>query len=244
MPNIEVPTLGEWIAEAPCKGAFASKFFGLYGYMGVLQAFCEEEITLEETSGSSSGGYVAAMYAAGLEPLQMLEPIEHLGRQDIWDPGWGFGLPRGHLFEEKLQEILPVNTLEECDIPTHISTFDLHARKTDVRREGDIARAIRASCAVPGLFQPVAIDGELKLDGGITDHEGVAGLDYADRVIHIGFSQKRRHERLREEFTNMAKLCLEGIVSVTPLSLEQGSQAFRQAYDLTKEALSQPVVLN
>lgn len=244
MPNIEVPTLGEWIAEEPCKGAFASKFFGLYGYMGVLQAFCEEEITLEETSGSSSGGYVAAMYAAGLEPLQMLEPIEHLRRQDIWDAGWGLGVLRGDLFEDKLREILPVNTLEECDVPTNISTFDLHTRKTDVRRKGDIARAIRATCAVPGLFQPVTIDGELKLDGGITDHEGIAGLYYDDRVVHIGFSQKRRHNRLREEFTNMAKLRLEGIVSVTPLSLARGPQAFTQAYDLTKEALSQPVVLN
>src|SRR5690606_20885531 len=100
-------------------------------------------------------------------------------RADFWDPGVGWGLLRGEMFRRRIAALMPARTIEECRLPLAGSAFDLGARATVVLDAGDLASAICASCAFPGLLQPVRRQGRWLSDGGIADRHGLAGMPVA-----------------------------------------------------------------
>jgi NTE family protein len=113
-----------------------------------------------------------------------------------------------------------------------------------VLRDGDLAHAIRASCAVPGLFHPVWIDQRAYWDGGILDRPGLAGVDAEDRVLvhHIG---SRSPWRLRLPFprrSGTVMLMLDGLPRAGPFRLDAGRLALALAREATARALDAPIV--
>ena len=70
----------------------------------------------------------------------------------------------------KLVEQIPVQTFEETDIPLWVSATNLRTGEEEWFSKGPLMRAILASTALPGIFPPVAIDGELYIDGGVVNN--------------------------------------------------------------------------
>jgi len=69
-----------------------------------------------------------------------------------------------------LVEALPIRAFEECEIPLHVSATNLRTGDEHWFSSGPLMRAILASTALPGIFPPVAIDGELYIDGGVVNN--------------------------------------------------------------------------
>jgi hypothetical protein len=134
--------------------------------------------------GSSAGALVGGAYAAGVAPEALAEVLRGLTRDDFWDPRPGVGLLAGRKFDQLLRRVLPTTRFADCAVPAHISVFDIATRRTVVVRDGDLADAIRASCAVPGLFHPVRVDGRACWDGGILDRPGLAGVPTGRVLFH------------------------------------------------------------
>lgn len=139
-------------------------------HIGVLKALEEARISVGMIAGTSSGALIGALYASGLD----IETIERVALGLNWKEFADFTLPKmglisGRGIEEFILEHTKVNDFRELKIPLAVVTTDLTSKKEVVFREGQLARIIRASCSIPGVYTPVKYENMLLVDGGITN---------------------------------------------------------------------------
>jgi NTE family protein len=122
----------------------------------VLRAFVENKIPIDYIAGTSAGSIVGGAFAAGMP----IDEIEALGRGLRWrDIGRvtmsRLGVQTNDRLEQFIRERLPISRLEELPIPFAAVATDLNSGLPVILRdEGDLAFAIRASCAIPGWYLP------------------------------------------------------------------------------------------
>ncbi|MFK7988239.1 MAG: patatin-like phospholipase family protein [Sandaracinaceae bacterium] len=243
-----MPNLRAWLEDGPYALCMSSGFFGFFAHCGVLTVLEEEGLLPSQVAGSSAGALVTGAWAAGLEATALAEHLQALRREDFWDPRLGWGLLRGGRFRRQLEELLPVSEMHACRVPAAISVYDLGARKIRVLREGALAPAIHASCAVPGMFHPVRHAGGLLVDGGVADRPGIQGLAGVPRVLFHHLASRSPWRARDSEGLSIPRR--EGLVTLVidplprsgPFKLERGREAFLAARRGTRTALAQPVV--
>ncbi len=157
-------------------------YFGFYGHAGFVEGLLSSGVTPRAWAGTSAGGMVAAFAAAGLPPSRMAELILAQRREHFWDPDWlgiavdtfkqghrPSGLLKGERFVELLGQFLPVRDFEALVTPLLLVATNLSTQAPQVMTTGELASAVHATCAYPGLFQAVRREGQLLWDGGIVD---------------------------------------------------------------------------
>lgn len=139
-------------------------------HVGVLRALIENDIRIDCIAGTSAGSIVGGAYAAGLP----LDEIADFGRTLRWrDIGRvtmsRLGIQSNERLEQYLRTRLPITKFEELPIPFAAVATELKTGLAIVMRdEGDVPFAIRASCAIPGWYVPVADEkGRQLVDGGL-----------------------------------------------------------------------------
>jgi NTE family protein len=158
-------------------------------HVGVIGLLEREGIPIDCIAGTSAGSLVGAAYAAGLHAQELLELALKLHWHDIARPAW----PRGGLVSfEKMEQWLVKTfgdlTFADLRLPYAAVAADLASGELVTLREGRLAPAVRASCSVPGVVIPAAIEGRLLSDGGVLNNlpiSVVRELD-ADVVIAVG----------------------------------------------------------
>ena len=236
--------LGDWLGAAPFGLAMSSGFFAFYAHTGMMAALVERGLAPAHVAGSSAGALVGGAYAAGLDPEHLADVLLRLERADFWDPALGLGLLEGKRFDRLLREMLPVDRIEAGRLPLQISVFDIVRRRTEVLRAGDLAVAIRASCAVPGLFHPVWIGRKPYWDGGILDRPGIAGIPDGERLLfhHIASrSPWRAADQVPPRRRGMTTLVIADLPRSGPTKLEAGRRALAMAREATRRALDRPI---
>ena len=229
-------TLLEKLRDEPFGLALSSGFFGFYAHAGLLSVLEDHGLTPRLVTGSSAGALAGGLWAAGVSAQTMSRVLGELERRDFWDPGVGLGLLRGRLFRERLEALLPVSAIEDARVPLALSVFDILGRRTTVRKSGSLAAAIHASCALPGLFQPVWIDRRPYSDGGILDRPGWLGLDEATFALAHHLPSRGKRRLARRAMTTV--VTVRGLPLVTPFSLRRGNEAFATARKAATTALS------
>jgi NTE family protein len=162
-----------------------------FAHLGVLKVLEEEGIPISYIAGSSIGALVAALYASGLGLDRLYKLAKSFRRNDFIDltiPK--MGLISGKRITEFIRLLTKGKPIEELEIPIAIVATDLQTGKKVVFRQGDVARAVRASISIPGIFVPAEIDGRLLVDGGVVDRVPVSVVREmgADMVIAIDVS--------------------------------------------------------
>ena len=139
-------------------------------HVGVLKVFREAGIPIDCVAGTSAGALAGGAFAAGMS----VEELEAFARGMRWrDFGRmtlsRLGIQSSARMEEYLRARLPVTRFEDLPIPFAAVATDLGSGSAVVMRgEGDIAFAIRASCALPGWYIPVTDEqGRQLVDGGL-----------------------------------------------------------------------------
>lgn len=139
-------------------------------HVGVLRALVENDVSIDCIAGTSAGSIVGGAYAAGMS----IEEIRGFGRTLRWrDIGRvtmsRLGIQSNERLEQYLRARMPVTKFEELQIPFAAVATDLKTGMAVVMRdEGDVPFAIRASCAIPGWYVPVADEqGRQLVDGGL-----------------------------------------------------------------------------
>ncbi|NNM47755.1 patatin-like phospholipase family protein [Knoellia koreensis] len=141
-------------------------------HIGVLHALADHDIRPEIITGTSAGALVGAAFAAGL-PLDL---IEEKIRTATWATFGQFTVaPRLALLDSSVLSSSVALLGHEPrieDLPRRFAAVatDLRTRASVVLSHGPLDLALRASIAVPGLFPPVAWEGRLLVDGGLTDN--------------------------------------------------------------------------
>jgi len=140
-----------------------------FAHVGVLKALVENDIPIDLIAGTSAGSFVGGAYAAGLSIDEILE----VGKQISWFGVAGFSYsPKGFLSNAAMKGFIeksfPVTKFEDLRIPFTAVACDLETgEEVYLKDKGDLTHAIRASCAIPGVFVPVSDDGRQLVDGGV-----------------------------------------------------------------------------
>ncbi len=164
-------------------------------HVGVLQVFEENGIEIDAIAGCSMGSYVGALWACGYSGVDLEElAAEIQDRKKLWklaDPvippvsGLFYGLKAKRLLMKSIGEI----RFEDLARRLLIVTFDLDTKERLVLREGRIADAVHASCAMPGVIKPVMHGGHRCADGGVVDPVPISALKkFSDVDITVGVS--------------------------------------------------------
>ena len=135
-------------------------------HIGVLKVLEEEQIPVDFLAGTSVGSVIGAGYASGMCAKE-LEEIAHLVRFKDFSR-WTFsrfGLFSNDKMSIFLGKILRCKTFEELKIPLAVAATDIITGDAAVFTSGDLVDPVRASCAYPGMFQPVQIGSRVLVDG-------------------------------------------------------------------------------
>jgi len=146
-------------------GAGASRGFA---HVGVLKVLESNGIPTDMIVGTSAGSFVGSLYAYGYDAFDLQKMAFTLQYDDLIDMMF---LPnKGFIKGERIQDFINrkvMNTrVEDLKIPFYPVATDLKSGKEVVLNSGDTGAAVRASCAIPGIFKPVEIDGRMYVDGG------------------------------------------------------------------------------
>lgn len=138
-------------------------------HVGVLEVLVEEGIPVRAVAGTSAGAIVGALLAAGVPPAEM----SRLALGTRWLDFFRVRLPRGGMLsgaglEEFLEGALPARTFADLGLPFAAVATDLATGERVDLTQGPLAPAVRASCSVPVLLEPVRLGGRLLVDGGVS----------------------------------------------------------------------------
>ncbi len=139
-------------------------------HIGILKALHEQGIYPDYIAGTSIGAVIGAAYAAGRTPEDIEEILQHTDWKNIVD----FTLPKqglitGSIVEGKIRELVRGKRFEELHIPLCVVAYDVTTKEKVEFSKGDVAKALRASISVPGIFTPVNIGKHLYIDGALVD---------------------------------------------------------------------------
>jgi NTE family protein len=141
-----------------------------FAHVGVIQVLEEAGIRPDLVTGTSAGSLVAALHASGRNGSQLQRIAETMDEATFADwtlPLFSRGMLRGDALARYVHQQVGGRRIEELSVPLGILATDLQSGQGVLFQRGDIATAVRASSAVPGLFQPVPISGREYVDGGL-----------------------------------------------------------------------------
>jgi NTE family protein len=139
-----------------------------FAHIGVLQVLEEAGIRPDLVVGTSAGSLVAALYATGRSGESLKSLAVDLDESIFAD--WGFpgrGVLRGEALARFVRQQTGGRTIEQARLPLGIVATELGSGEPILFQRGDIGTAVRASSAVPAVFEPVAIGGKEYVDGGL-----------------------------------------------------------------------------
>jgi NTE family protein len=163
-PSVSQPAVPRLGVSLALGGGFARG----YAHLGVLRVFREQAIPVTSIAGSSIGSILGAAYASG-EPLpRIINKCREIRFRDFarWRVS-RYGLASNERLGALVQKLFGTKQFEDLVLPLAIVATDLGTGDPVVFRQGNLAEAIRASCAFPGLFEPVQIGTRCLADGGI-----------------------------------------------------------------------------
>jgi NTE family protein len=139
-----------------------------YAHLGVLRVFEQEGIPISCISGSSIGSILGAAYASGAPIPLIIRKCREIRFRDFarWRVS-RFGLACNDRLGALVDRLFDSRQFEDLLIPTAIVATDLGTGDPVIFKRGSLADAIRASCAFPGLFEPIQIGTRCLADGGL-----------------------------------------------------------------------------
>jgi len=163
-----------------------------WAHIGAIRALEERGVRPDMVCGSSIGALVGAAYASG-----QLDKLEQWCTSLAWttvvrlmDLSWSGGLIRGARLFNLFNTILDDVDIDQLPVPYGAVATELGSGREIWLRHGKMLDAVRASCALPGIFRPAVRDGALLVDGGLVNPVPVSMCRAlgADIVIAIDLS--------------------------------------------------------
>ncbi len=141
-----------------------------FAHVGVIQVLEEAGLQPQLVAGTSAGSLVAALYASGKNSQELRRVAETMEEAEITDwmlPILNRGALRGEALARYVNSQVAGRAIEQMKIPLGIVATDLHTGEAVTFRRGNTGSAVRASSAVPAVFQPVRIGEREYVDGGL-----------------------------------------------------------------------------
>ncbi len=211
-------------------------------HIGVLRVLEREGFDIRAVSGTSAGGLVACIYAAGYSPDEIEEEIAKASRKKLYGLGRTgapavFGLDG---VARILTEMLGERTFDDLKIPCAVTAVDIHSQKEVVLQSGRVVDALMATIAIPGVFPPKKWGDALLVDGGVLDPVPVSvarSLDDTDPVVASVLSPEP------EAWSNLSASTLfqtpPALEPITRLRVAQAFEIFLNSLDIGQRMLTE-----
>ena len=161
---------GRWVGLALSSGAAKG-----FSHIGVIQVLEENGIEVDVVAGASIGAYIGSVWSHGHDGTECEKLARELeGRWRLWsliDPVFPprQGFVRGMATKRRLMRTIGTARFADLVRPMRIVAGNLATLERATFASGEVATAVHASVAVPGICVPVTIDGETYIDGGVVD---------------------------------------------------------------------------
>ena len=205
-----------------------------FAHIGVIQVLEENGIQPDMVVGTSAGSLVAAFYASGKTGAQLQWLADSMDESQLTDwtvPFFSRGMLRGEALGRYVNSQLNGAKIEDLKIPLGIVATDLQTGDGILFRRGDIATAVRASSAVPSVFEPVRIGNKDYVDGGLVSPVPVRYARQMGAEIVIAVDISSRPEDAKT--TDMLKVLLQTFSimgkSISQLEMAQAEVVVRPA---------------
>lgn len=164
-----------------------------FAHIGVIKALEAQGIVPDIIVGTSAGSVVGALYASGYNGFELQRVAMEMDEGEVSD--WSLpnrGVLKGEALQDFINKAVQQRPLEKLKRLFAVVATDLHSGDMVVFRTGNTGMAVRASSAVPGVFQPVPINGREYVDGGLSAPVpvSVARSLGADFVIAVDISSR------------------------------------------------------
>lgn len=147
-------------------------FHGM-AHVGVIKVLEDAGIPIDLIVGTSAGSMVGALYADYPKIDSLIPLIKSTKAKDVFDFSLfrsSVGYVSGAKLQAYLNKQLHVTQIEDTQIPFVAVTTDIEKGESVALKAGPIAPSVNASCAIPGIFEPVKMYGTTFVDGGIIDN--------------------------------------------------------------------------
>jgi NTE family protein len=168
-----------------------------FAHIGVIKVLEAQGIVPDIVVGTSAGSLVGALYAAGNNGFALHKLALDMDEAAISD--WSVplfakasGVLKGEALQNYVNKTINNVLLEKLKIPFGAVATDLNSGSPILFQRGNTGIAVRASSAVPSVFQPVKIGGHSYVDGGLVAPVPVrfAREMGADFVIAVNISSQ------------------------------------------------------
>lgn len=170
-----------------------------FAHVGVIKTLESHGIVPDMVIGTSAGSVVGALYAAGYSGYELQKLAMKLDESAITD--WSLadrGVLKGEALQKFINEAVKQQPMEKLKKPFAAVATDLKSGEAVTFRSGNTGMAVRASSSVPGVFQPVTINGHEYVDGGLVSPVPVraARAMGGEVVIAVDISSKPKNGKV------------------------------------------------
>lgn len=197
-------------------GGFARGF----AHLGVLKVFQKYDIRVSHIAGSSVGSILGAAYASGAPLERIIDTCRTLRFRDIarWRVS-RLGLASNQRLATLMERVFGSRQFEDLKIPLAVVATDLSTGEPVVFTQGNLVDAIRASCAFPGLFEPVEIGTRCLADGGLVAPVPTQAARFISAQTVVGVSVGMQDGR-RDAPTNIFQVVSRAVTAAQKHQLE------------------------
>jgi NTE family protein len=143
-----------------------------FAHVGVLKVLRNEGIPIDIVAGTSMGALVGALWASGKSIEEIEESVsryktrlDNLKLLDFTFPRRG--IIKGGVIRNFLAKEFGKKTFYDLKLPFKAIACDIETRQEVVLESGPLVDAVMASISIPGVFEPVRLNGRILVDGGI-----------------------------------------------------------------------------
>ena len=195
-PTPPIPTPKPPLKIALVLGGGAARGFA---HIGVIKALEAQGIVPSMVVGTSAGSVVGALYASGMSGFDLQKQALQMEEDMVAD--WTLpnrGVFKGEALQNFINQKVKNQPIQKMPKPLGVVATDLQSGEMMLFRSGNTGMAVRASSAVPGVFQPVEISGRDYVDGGLTSPVPAQSARSmgADFVIAVDISNVSRQSKL------------------------------------------------
>lgn len=160
-----------------------------FAHLGVLKVFQQYNIKVSHIAGSSVGSILGAAYASGAPLERIIEACRTLRFRDIarWRVS-RLGLASNQRLASLMERVFGSRQFEDLKIPLAVVATDLSTGEPVIFTQGNLVDSIRASCAFPGLFEPVQIGTRCLADGGLVAPVPTHAVRFIGAQLVVGVS--------------------------------------------------------
>ena len=192
-------------------------------HIGVLKVMEREGIRFDLVAGNSAGSIVGALYAAGYSWKEMYDFAGEIRPFDILRKRTRLSI-RSEQIEEIVKRALGDMTFSDLKLPFTVIAVDVRTGELIRLNRGPVAKAVRGSCSVPGVFTPTPWEDMMLIDGGTLNSvpADIAREMGAERVIGVNLNQDRRSGTYSN---NRMQILLAAINMMMSVNAERGLRA-------------------